>query len=438
MSDGRKTCCFKSCDDVGLLEERIEVKTVLQDKHSKLLSTFLIGWHANGEAEFHTECWEKVLALYKSRKTKNTLCMHKEEKLLVKIAANAPEKFDSVSSIIKEAKKAASWIKKSKHCIAFTGAGISTAAGIGDFRGKSGKWTEEDQNHVLSKTSTDVCSTSDSIEDEPPCKKSKLEPDRAESPGEIDDDEVCVPYEKLRPTYTHEALHKLMIDGHLKFIISQNGDGLHGLSGVQNKHISELHGNVFMETCEKCEHKYTRNYYVMDDVASQYYEEIEDLGKSSLRKPKHAKKCELCGLNHRTGRKCEQKGCESYLKDTIINFHDNLDIDVLSNAEDEAEISDVILCLGTTLKVYPAADLVMSKINKDKLVICNRQETELDTEMPQTLRHKASTSDKLCRVYGDCDFLMKEIMQNIYLEHDLKVWDDQRSNRMKVYDAKRY
>ena len=56
-----------------------------------------------------------------------------------------------------------------------------------------------------------------------------------------------VPYEKLRPTYTHEALVKLMDTGHLKYVISQNGDGLHGLSGVPKDKISELHGNVFIE-----------------------------------------------------------------------------------------------------------------------------------------------------------------------------------------------
>lgn len=116
-----------------------------------------------------------------------------------------------------------------------------------------------------------------------------------------------VPYENLRPTYTHEALHKLMEAGYLKYVISQNGDGLHGLSGINDDNISELHGNVFIEVCEKCERRYNRKYYVMDDVASQYYEEVADIGKSSVRKPKHAMKCDLCGLSHRTGRRCENK-----------------------------------------------------------------------------------------------------------------------------------
>ena len=71
--------------------------------------------------------------------------------------------------------------------------------------------------------------------------------------------------------------------------------------------MSELHGNVFLERCEKCKERYVRTCYVMDDVGSQYYEELEDYGKTGVKKPKHAKKCDKCGLSHRTGRKCENK-----------------------------------------------------------------------------------------------------------------------------------
>lgn len=120
-------------------------------------------------------------------------------------------------------------------------------------------------------------------------------------------EEDGVPYEALRPTYTHEALHKLMTDRYLKYIISQNGDGLHGLSGVQDDKISELHGNVFLEICEKCKRQYNRSFYVMDDVGSQYFEELDDNGKTDIKKPKYAVKCKKCGLSHRTGRKCESK-----------------------------------------------------------------------------------------------------------------------------------
>ena len=100
---------------------------------------------------------------------------------------------------------------------------------------------------------------------------------------------------------------KLIELGYIKYVISQNGDGLHTLSGVKDEQISEVHGNVFKEKCEKCSKVYHRKFYTMDDVCSQYYEEKEDLGKTTIIKPKHAKACDTCGLSHRTGRKCTKK-----------------------------------------------------------------------------------------------------------------------------------
>ena len=122
-----------------------------------------------------------------------------------------------------------------------------------------------------------------------------------------DDDDGGVPYEELRPTYTHEALCKLVQLGLIKHIISQNGDGLHSLSGIPSTNLSELHGNVFIEKCEKCGTRYERPFYVLDDHASLYYEELNDFGATTVKKPRHAKQCDLCGLCHRTGRKCKRK-----------------------------------------------------------------------------------------------------------------------------------
>jgi len=66
------------------------------------------------------------------------------------------------------------------------------------------------------------------------------------------------------------------------------------------------------------------------------------------------------------------KGCKGYLLDTIINFRDHLDETTLSRAEEACAASDVMLCLGTTLLVTPACDLVKNMPNRDRLVICNR------------------------------------------------------------------
>lgn len=66
------------------------------------------------------------------------------------------------------------------------------------------------------------------------------------------DDVKIIPFTSALPTKTHMALVALQNAHLLKHIISQNCDGLHVKSGIKKENISELHGNAFMEYCEKC------------------------------------------------------------------------------------------------------------------------------------------------------------------------------------------
>jgi mono-ADP-ribosyltransferase sirtuin 6 len=271
--------------------------------------------------------------------------------------------------VLEKAGRVAALLKNAKHACVFSGAGISTAAGIGDFRGKTGKWTQDD---------TGVAA------------------------GEEEDEGID--YEGLRPTYTHEALARLVEAGQLAHVISQNADGLHRLSGIPADRLSELHGNVFHEKCASCQTVFERPFYTMDD-------------------DNQASDCPGCGLSHRTGRLCP--ACGGPLMDTIINFSDLLEPAIELKAMDRARHCDLMISMGSTMTVTPASDMVtMSTDPAFALVIVNRQPTEFD--------QKAAV-----RVFGDADHLMRLVMQGLVPAAELAAWEAGRPARLVAYDKQR-
>jgi NAD-dependent SIR2 family protein deacetylase len=115
----------------------------------------------------------------------------------------------------------------------------------------------------------------------------------------------------------NRALVELQRRGILKCVISQNCDGLHLRSGINPNHLAELHGNINLETCKKCHAKYLRDFDTDSDRD-----------------------------NHYTGRRCDKPECRGRLKDSIINFGEDLPEDELNKAFDHAEKTDLCLVLG--------------------------------------------------------------------------------------------
>jgi len=159
-----------------------------------------------------------------------------------------------------------------------------------------------------------------------------------------------VTLEQAFPTKTHMSLvqlHKLDV---LKFLISTNVDGLHRRSGFPEKAISELHGNCYLESCSK------------NDCGKEYLRNFDASSHSS---------------NHITGRKCDQ--CGTHLKDSIINFGEDLPTKELEKAVFQSGLSDLSLVLGTSMRVSPANKFPLQAIeNGGKMVIVNLQKTPYD------------------------------------------------------------
>ena len=245
------------------------------------------------------------------------------------------EYFDTPEVLKAKVQKLAGYVLSAEHFCTFTGAGISTAAGIPDFRSGAntclptgaGAWEQAAAIQAARKAGT--------LKHEPAAKRG-----------------VKVGVAKAYPTKCHMALVALMEAGLLKHVISQNCDGLHRRSGIPAEKLSEVHGNTNLEVCIKCKKEYMRDFRVRN--AQRVHE-------------------------HKTGRKCDDPSCRGDLKDTIINFNENLDPEILERGELNGQSADLMLAMGSSLRVYPAAGMAQATAEQGgKLVIVNLQKTPLD------------------------------------------------------------
>merc|ERR1719273_2979511 len=177
---------------------------------------------------------------------------------------------------------------------------------------------------------------------------------------------------------------------YLKCLISQNTDGLHRRSGIPVDKLCELHGNTTLEVCDQCGRGYMRDYWV---------------GGARKGRSVH---------DHKTGRHCTVPKCGGELFDTIINFNEALDEEVMKKAHSNASECDVMLALGSSLLVAPAYFYprkvgwrwVQEKCDpgpKHNLVIVNLQSTPLDN---------------MCslRIFAKIDDVMVPLMKELGLE----------------------
>ena len=214
-------------------------------------------------------------------------------------------------------------ITKAQHLVAFTGAGISTLAGIKDFRGKDGLYKQPNTEKMF-----DI----DVFYRDPSVYYGMAK-------------EFIYGLDEKKPAIVHTVLAGLEKRGILKAVITQNIDLLHQKAGSKN--VIEVHGSPSVHYCTSC----------------SYTETFEEAAKTA--KTGEIPRCPKCG---------------SPIKPAITFFGEALPQKALMKAETEASKSDFMLVLGTSLLVYPAAALPAYTLrNGGQIAIVNNQPTQFDS-----------------------------------------------------------
>ncbi len=230
----------------------------------------------------------------------------------------------SSPAVIKQVRE---WIASAKRVVALTGAGISTDSGIPDFRGPNGVWTKNPTAEKLSDIRYYMA--------DPGIRRASWQ-SRLEHPAFT-----------AKPNAGHRALVDLEKHGRLHALITQNIDGLHIVAGNSRQRVFEVHGNLHQAVCMSCGGKGPMQ-PVLDRVRA---------GEADP-------PCRDCG---------------GILKSDTISFGQQLVPEVIEGALRAAREADLLLSVGTSLRVFPIANAVpIAREAGARIVIMNAEATQFD------------------------------------------------------------
>lgn len=226
--------------------------------------------------------------------------------------------------------------------IALTGAGISVESGIPHFRGEDGLWSKYDP---------EIYANADGL-----LATFEAEPDKI---VQFIDEFYSVLFD-ARPNAAHLVLAKLENKGLLNCVITQNIDSLHQEAGSKN--VFELHGNSYRLSCQNCQSK--------KHIPKNKLRQIVGL----LRENKKSRIALLKIFNQFFPR-CY---CGGRFRIDIVLFGEMLPQDVLEESYRRLGNCDLVLLIGTSGVVYPAAGMpLIAKQGGAKLVEINTAQSEL-------------------------------------------------------------
>lgn len=221
----------------------------------------VVAWDAAGGAVLHRECWDvATAALPRAASGARTaliggprlrLRVGSAERGALTAADRTAEHFDAGVVVRDKARAAAALLARAHRCVVFTGAGVSTAAGIRDFRGPEGRWTLAPHEGCKRPRSESPDGDRGHGGGSNPRLLSVREMNRGTA-GLLGGERVprgrdCVA--RAVPTAAHRVVADLVARGRVTLIVTQNVDGLHQAAGVPRDQVVELHGNAFTEFC---------------------------------------------------------------------------------------------------------------------------------------------------------------------------------------------
>jgi NAD-dependent deacetylase len=237
-------------------------------------------------------------------------------------------RLDSISS----ADRLAEYLRSSDRALIFTGAGISTGSGIPDFRGPQGVWTRRKPVYFQDFITSEAA---------------RIEHWDYKLEG-------WDGFRDAQPNAIHRAIATLEAAGKVLMVVTQNIDGLHALAGTSPDRLVELHGTNLEVECVTC--------------------------RSRTSPGPHFDFFRV----HRQPPVCR---CGGFLKPATISFGQSLEPETLKRAEQAATGADLVVALGSTLSVYPAASFPLLAAQRGvPYVIINRGATEHDHEPAVSLR----------------------------------------------------
>lgn len=212
-------------------------------------------------------------------------------------------------------------IKNARKICVFTGAGISCPSGIPDFRSADGLYNQDGMGHY---SPEQIISHSFFVS-------------HTDMFYQFYKDKMI--YENAKPNLAHEFFAELERNGKDVSVVTQNIDGLHQAAGSSK--VYELHGSVHRNFCTKCHEFYGLDYIIGSD-----------------------------GIPH-----CSK--CGAVIKPDVVLYEEQLDNDTVNGAVEAISNSDLMIVVGTSLTVYPAASFVRY-FNGEKTVLINKSATQYD------------------------------------------------------------